>query len=388
MIFPRVMSVMDSIMPNFRRRNEVILLALASLAGTLGFALFWLTTVWKINMPWNQGLEMRGPFGLACLVLLLLAVAGAWLRHSVPGPKAWLLLGIASLLCFTGSAALSMHGILFDPLSAALSLLLGGAVAWWWDRRSNERPASLQKILAGQLSDVSVKILDEELPEPPLAFKQRSLFVLTCCLKDAARLRKKLGPFEFLTLTTEFRRLSTALLMTRQALVLPGSGETVQACFGVPVAGEEDGPWAAETSRLLEFALKDFCPTEAAGILKCGFSLIYGEAITGMGETSYEVSGDILAAARIAAEQAPENHIVSDATTAAWLPAPVAAPEPEIVIPSSTKKAAAARKKPAARKTTPAVASIPKPAVPKKRAPKKTKATAPKGSKKKTSEEN
>ena len=69
MIFPRVMSVMDSIMPNFRRRNEVILLALASLAGTLGFALFWLTTVWKINMPWNQGLEMRGPFGLACLYL-------------------------------------------------------------------------------------------------------------------------------------------------------------------------------------------------------------------------------------------------------------------------------------------------------------------------------
>ena len=36
--------------------------------------------------------------------------AGAWVRHAVSGIRAWLLLGIAATLCFTGSAALATHG--------------------------------------------------------------------------------------------------------------------------------------------------------------------------------------------------------------------------------------------------------------------------------------
>ena len=92
---------MNSNMPSASRRPEMNLLALALLAGTVGSVVFWMTTVWKISMPWNQGLTLPSHFGPTCTVLLLLAVASAWIRHAVPGPRAWLLLGIAAALCFT-----------------------------------------------------------------------------------------------------------------------------------------------------------------------------------------------------------------------------------------------------------------------------------------------
>lgn len=371
---------MDSPLPIASRRLEVSLLALALLAGTLGSVALWMTTVWKISMPWNQEPTMPNHFGLACTVLLLLAVAGAWVRHAVFGIRAWLLLGIAATLCFTGSAALATHGIPFDPLSAALSLLLGGALASWWEGRSHEPPSALLNPPSDPLLEPQTTALPVEVAGPELSLAERSVFVLTCCLKDTGPLRKKLGPFEFLTLTKEFRRLSIALLESRRALVLPGTGETVQACFGVPLAGDEDGPWAAETARLLAFALKEFTPTETSGTLACGFSLLHGQATTGMGETSYEVSGSLLESARIAAVKAPADFIARDDTTSAWLPEPTA--------PAATKKVAATRKKPAARKANPSGDAPPKSIAAKKLAPRKTSSGGAKGTKKKPSEEN
>ena len=375
---------MNSNMPSASRRPEMNLLALALLAGTVGSVVFWMTTVWKISMPWNQGLTLPSHFGPTCTVLLLLAVASAWIRHAVPGPRAWLLLGIAAALCFTGSAALSMHGISFDPLSAALSLLLGGALTSWWNGRSNGPSLPRPKLVTEQTAEPETMALADDLEEPSLAFAERPVFILTCCLKDNAPLRKKLGPFEFLTLTREFRRLANALLETRRALVLPGTGETVQACFGIPVAGDDDGPWAAETARLLAFALKDFTPTETSGTLPCGFSLLHGQATTGLGEVSYEVSGTLLETARIAAEQAPADFIAHDATTAVWLPHS----EQEAATVGVPKKTVAARRKPAARKANPSSDAPPKTIAAKKRAPGKSKSGGTKGSRKKTSEEN
>ena len=375
---------MDSNLPSASRRPEMILLALALIAGALGSAVFWMTTFWKISMPWNHGMTVPDHFGLACTVLLLLAVAGAWIRHAVAGPRAWLLLVIAAVLCFTGSAALSTHGIQFDPLSAALSLLLGGALTSWWNGRATGPPRTRPKPATAKTAEPEMLMLAEDLAEPSPVFAERPVFILTCCLKDTAPLRKKLGPFEFLKLTSEFRRLTNALLETRRALVLPGSGETVQACFGFPVAGDDDGPWAAETARLLAFALKDFTPTETSGTLPCGFSLLRGLVNTGMGETAHEVSGALLETARIAAEQAPADFIARDATTAVWLPEP----EPEAAPPSVSKKTVTPRKKPAARKAKPA-SDAPTNTIPaKKRVPSKSKSGGAKGSKKKPSEEN
>lgn len=286
------------------------------------------------------------------VLMLLLAGASAQVWTAVAWRQALVLLAMAVVLCFTGAAALALHGVKFDPYAASASLLTGAAMAGWWKHRKQAPAVEAGEVFAGQLSATSLQSLTQEPAEVYLEVKERPVFVLTCCLQQTAELRKELGPFEYLALTKEFRRWASQLLLTRRGLVLPGNDEVVQACFGVPLPTNEEGTWAAETVKLLKAAQADFVHPPLKAPPGCGLSLWHGKVLTGRVGESYQVTGELLDQARRAAEQTTGGIIAVDEICAQWFPPAkkkVAAAKKTATKKAPTKKAAA-KKSPTPRK--------------------------------------
>lgn len=249
-----------------------------------------------LAMPWQGANSTPLSWGLALSIALVAAALAAWMVRAIPSPRSWVLVAVAVTLCFTGSAAVALHDVAFDPLTPAFAILLGSLGGWFMSRK----PAS--EAIADQ------------------AVENRPVFVLTVGLVEAAALRARLGPNAFLTLAAAFRKRAASLLQARQALVLPGSGDSLQACFGVPHASANDAENAAQTSILLARALAEFFRQQSSPPPSCSIALKHGTATTGVVDGTYEVVGEVLEECRHLWERAASGFVITDEATAEKLP--------------------------------------------------------------------
>jgi hypothetical protein len=288
------------------------------LSGGLLAGLFADAGRWIFETPdWNAGLPWALPGGVVSNgvtlgLCLLLAVAAAWVLSALPGKRGWIMLSCAVALCFTGAAAVSLHEVGFDPFPPVFALALGALVATavgrWW---SHQRP-DLAGLFVGQLSPEALAVLDSQLLQEDLACENRPVWLLGVMLHEASVLRKKLGPSAFLTLTGEFRKRASSLLLTRQALVLPDSGEIVWAAFGLPQGSADAGAKCVESAELLRTALVESFPAPA----EFCFAVQYGLAASGVVNGAYQVSGEVLTQGRQLLEVAFLGQMVTDEVTA------------------------------------------------------------------------
>lgn len=307
---------------------------LGLLAGLVGDASRWAlgTGEWLAALPWLREVDWISPSATSQTVHILLGVAAAWFLYTVPLRRAGFLLVLSIILCFTGSAALSLHGGKVDPFSPAISLLLGGLVGWLLHRKHHGSVPSLQRVFDGQLSVEAQSELEGVLTSDDLQCENRNVYVLTCHVPDVAELRRKLGPAEFLKLTGEFRERATSLLHARRALVLPGSGEVVQACFGVPKADTNDAARATETAELLLVALDDCFSQQPDPRPQCAVSLQQGIAATGIVNGVYQIVGDVLEQSRHLCETSPPGQVTIDAPSSAIFPVKPIPSLPEVIV--------------------------------------------------------
>jgi hypothetical protein len=284
------------------------------LAGIIADAGHWIfeTADWNVGMPWALPGGAAASNGVTRALCLVLAVAAAWVLSVLPGKKGWIMVLCACVLCFTGAAAVSLHDVGFDPFPPVFALGLGALVAWavgrWW---SHQRP-DLSGLFVGQLSPEALAVLEPQLLQEDLVCENRPIWLLGVALHEASVLRKKLGPSAFLTLTGEFRKRASSLLLTRQALVLPESGEIVWAAFGLPQGSADAGAKCVESAELLRTALTESFPPPA----EFCYAVQYGLAASGVVNGAYQVSGEVLTQARQLLEVAFLGQMVTDEITA------------------------------------------------------------------------
>ena len=297
-------------------------LLLGLIAGILGDASRWAlgTGDWASVLPWLKDSEWVAPHLVTKIVHIVLGMAAAWVAFTVPLRRALALMLLALVLCFTGSAALSLHEIVLDPFPPAFSLLLGTLAMWLVKKRRQAAHPPLEELFDGRLSEESIRKLSSTITTDDLAGENRPIIVLTCNIHDAAELRRKIGPSAFLTITGEFRKRATSLLLTRRALLLPGSGEMVQACFGIPKADSSDADVAAESASLLLAALNEYFRQQPAPRPEFSVTLLQGIAATGIVDGVYEVAGDVLEQCRHLCENSPSGQVTIDPASAPFLP--------------------------------------------------------------------
>ena len=316
-------------------------LLLGLIAGILGDASRWAlgTGEWASVLPWLRDSEWVAPHLVTKIIHILLGLAAAWVVFTVPLRRALVIVLLALVLCFTGSAALSLHEIVLDPFPPAFSLLLGALAGWLMKKRRQAGHPPLEELFDGRLSEESIRKLSSTITAEDLAGENRPIIVLTCNIHDAAELRRKVGPSAFLAITGEFRKRATGLLLTRRALLLPGSGEMVQACFGVPKADASDAAGATESGSLLLAALNEYFRQQSAPRPEFSVTLLQGIAATGIVDGVYEVAGDVLEQCRHLCENSPSGQVTIDPASAAFLPIPtiveepIPQPEPEPISP-------------------------------------------------------
>ena len=299
-----------------KARHLLILLG-GLLAGVLADASRWAlgTADWNALLPWVHDGGWADPNGLTKGLNYLLGLASAWVLCMVPGKRGWVMLIVAVVLCFTGASAVALHDVKFDPFPPVLALLLGAGVAWLWHRQQTRALPDLAQIFAGQLSPEALSQLESAINKDELGCENRPVWLLGACFHEASTMRKKMGPSAFLTLTGEFRKRATAILLTRQALVLPGTGEIVWAAFGVPLASADAGAICLDSAELLRTALSESFPAPA----EFSYVVQHGMAASGIVDGAYQVSGEVMDHARQLLEVAFLNQIVTDEPSAKLL---------------------------------------------------------------------
>lgn len=286
--------------------RTILVLVCGLMAGVVGDASRWVLGTGEMVslLPWHRNVEWVAPTVTMYIIHLALGVAMAWVTYAVPMRRAWFVWVAGGLLCFTASAALSLHKITVDPFPPAVAQLLGGLVGWSLARRKQATTLDVERLFEGQLSPDSLRELEASLTSEDLVCENRPMTVLTCSIVQPARMRKLLGPSEFLTFHGEFRQRASNLLLARRALVLPSSGEVVQACFGLPKANSNDHEHAQQSATLLWESLKETFIDHTGPPLEFYVSCIQGMAATGIINGIYQVASEALDQGRQECEQA------------------------------------------------------------------------------------
>ncbi len=239
--------------------------------------------------------------GFAQIVEALLGLSAAWVVSVVEGKRSSLMVGVAMVLCFTGAAAVRLHGVTFDPSPPALALALGALVAVLMPPRGAR--ARVVNPLAGVMSAAAVAKIFPLLGPKELAWESRQLWLLGI----------RCGGLE--AKVEAFRERATALLLTRQALLIPTAGDTLWAAFGLPLAADDAGGRCVETAELVRTALTESFPVPA----QFHFTVLHGAADSGMKAGMYLVAGGVLVQGAAALAMAGVSSILTDTATAKLL---------------------------------------------------------------------
>lgn len=276
------------------------------IAGVVGDSSRWIFGTGEMVslLPWHRNVEWVAPNLTMYIIHLVLGVAMAWVTYAVPMRRAWFVWVAGVLLCFTASAALSLHKITVDPFPPAVSQFLGGLVGWSLARRKQATTFDVAPLFEGQLSPDAIRDLETCLTSEDLVCENRPMTVLSCSIVQPAQMRKLLGPSEFLAFHGEFRQRTSNLLLARRALVLPSAGEIVQACFGLPRAGANDHHQAEESAKLLLESLQECFINYAGPPMEFCVSVIQGMAATGIVNGTYQVASEAFDQGRQECEQA------------------------------------------------------------------------------------
>lgn len=270
------------------------------LTGLVADAFRWIfsTTEAAARLPWMPEGGVAGPGWLLTLLACVLGAVFAWLGYTVRGRwRAVILLLGGTVLCFTGSASLALHGAAFDPYPAAAACLLGWLVGWGFSRSPLSKKSDLSATFTGRLSPEMLRKLTQMKPPPDLSGENRPVTVLTCRMLNEGAVRQCIGPAAFLKLAEEFRQRAHSALLSRQALLVPGPTELIQACFGLPVAEKSYARDACQAALLLQSVLREFIGQRnprGGGALQFGIGLSSGTAASGMLGGDYQILGSVM----------------------------------------------------------------------------------------------
>ncbi|MBP7950235.1 MAG: hypothetical protein KA004_11305 [Verrucomicrobiales bacterium] len=286
------------------RHPWLFALLVGLLAGLVGDSLRWVapTGAWAAALPWMSATAWNPAEWVLHLSAAVFGVAGAWIGYAVSGTlRAASLMAAGTALCFSGSAAVALHKIGFDPFPSSIALMLGGLVGWAVGRSRLSLAAQLPVIFSGRISAEQMQKLRQSRPLPDLQCENRPVVVITLRILNEQEVRKLIGPAAVLKLAEEFRQRAVSGLLARGALLLPGATQAIQACFGVPLEGKNDVREGCQAALLLLGMMREFVGQRnpnGGGRLRFGIGVCQGLAASGLVNGEYQTEGDVLERSR------------------------------------------------------------------------------------------
>lgn len=197
--------------------------------------------------PLQYGAVIFGAFGIA------------WTTTQIPQKgRKWLVGGLALLAVFLAPVTLAMKGILFEPFSGAIAILIAliaGSVHSV--TFAGKRTRVLRDLLGQRLSSHRLALLLTKPSSVKLDGEHRDMSVLVCRIFNHGEIRSSLEPEDAVRVTNLFHKAAAEFLTQKGGYIeeaLPGS---VTAFFGAPETDEQHAQRACEAAvelrrRLLE----------------------------------------------------------------------------------------------------------------------------------------
>ena len=225
--------------------------------------------------------------------LLGLAAAGvgsagaSWTRGSG-------VLMVALLLSLTQTAVFSLHGILWEPLSAMAAMTAGFLAARGMSPApADDFSASFRGRVSKPLLQRIAAVTDPSLFHP----EQREASVVTCRMLNDGALRETLAARDFLRLSESFRACASRVLVENGGCLDPSESSGVRAFFGLPLASPQHADLAGAAAAALDDALREFSVASMRADCEppvCGIGIATGTLTAGLTEQGYSALGDAL----------------------------------------------------------------------------------------------